>query len=170
MNTYYIKQSLFLYLTPRQKSQLLSYLKSFIKKHSNLSTADILDKFIEEENYYRDIDNPHFEFILEYLDNDEFFREFKIYAEGVFEELRYKEAQRPIIEAQKAKAKEIRKKAQDYKMSKMKPTKKQLYYYEKLTHTHNIEKKDTESASRLDLKNWIMDIIEQNTVGNDKED
>ena len=80
MNTYYIKQSLFLYLTPRQKSQLISYLKSFIKKNSKLSTADILDKFIEEENYYRDIDNPHFEFILEYLDNDEFFREFKIYA------------------------------------------------------------------------------------------
>ena len=52
----------------------------------------------------------------------------------------------------------------------MKPTKKQLYYYEKLTHTHNIEKKDTESASRLDLKNWIMDIIEQNTVRNDTED
>ncbi len=167
MNIYYAKQSLFLYLTPRQKSQLLSYLKSFIKKYSNLSTADILDKFIEEEAYYRDIDNPHFEFILEYLNNDEFFREFKIYTESIFEELKYKEAQKPIIEAQKAKAKELRKKAQDYKMSKMKPTKKQLYYYEKIARAHNVTMQNTENASRLDLRNWIMDIIEPK---DDKED
>lgn len=167
MNIYYAKQGLFLYLTPRQKSQLLSYLKSFVKKHSKLNIADILDKFIEEETYYRDIDNPHFEFILEYLDNDEFFREFKIYAASVFEELKYKEAQKPIIEAQKAKAKELRKKVQDYKISKMKPTKKQLHYYEKVARAHNITMQSTENASRLDLRNWIMDIIEPK---DDKED
>ena len=43
-NIYSLKQNLFLYLTPRQKSQLLSYLKSFIKKYSNLSADDIFDK------------------------------------------------------------------------------------------------------------------------------
>ena len=42
----------------------------------------------------------------------------------MFEELKYKEAQKPIIEAQKAKAKEFRKKAQDFKMSKMEAYKK----------------------------------------------
>ena len=145
-NIYSLKQNLFLYLTPRQKSQLLSYLKSFIKKYSNLSADDIFDKFIEEENYYNDIENPHFEFML--------------YAKLVFEELKYKEAQKPIIEAQKAKAKEFRKKAQDFKMSKMKPTKKQLYYYEKVAKAHGITMKETSNASRLDLRNWIMDIIE----------
>ena len=71
-----------------------------------------------------------------------------------------KEAQKPIIEAQKAKAKEFRKKAQDFKMSKMKPTKKQLYYYEKVAKAHGITMKETSNASRLDLRNWIMDIIE----------
>ena len=84
---------------------------------------DILDKFIEEENYYFEINNPHFEFIIEYLENEDFIREFKLFAKAVFEEMKYKELQKPIIEAQKAKAKEFRKKAQDFKMSKMKPTK-----------------------------------------------
>ena len=157
---FYIKQNLFLYLTPRQKSQLLSFLKSFVKKHSNLSVEDILDKFIEEENYYSEINNPHFEFILDYLEDEDFMREFKIFAKSVFEEMKYKETQKPIIEAQKAKAKEFRKKAQDFKMSKMKPTKKQLYYYEKVARAHGISMKDVSNASRLDLRDWIMEIID----------
>lgn len=157
---FYIKQNLFLYLTPRQKSQLLSFLKSFVKKHSNLSVEDILDKFIEEENYYSEINNPHFEFILDYLEDEDFMREFKIFAKSVFEEMKYKEAQKPIIEAQKAKAKELRKKAQDFKMSKMKPTKKQLYYYEKVARAHGTTMKDVSKASRLDLRDWIMEIID----------
>lgn len=157
---FYIKQNLFLYLTPRQKSQLLSFLKSFVKKHSNLCVEDILDKFIEEENYYFEINNPHFEFIIEYLENEDFIREFKLFAKAVFEEMKYKELQKPIIEAQKAKAKEFRKKAQDFKMSKMKPTKKQLYYYEKIAKAHGITMNDTTNASRLDLRNWIMEIID----------
>lgn len=157
---FYIKQNLFLYLSVRQKSQLLSFLKSFVKKHSNLSVDDILDKFIEEENYYAEINNPHFEFILEYLDNEEFFRDFKLFAKSVFEELKYKEAQKPIIEARKAREKEFRKKAQEFKMGKMKPTKKQLFYYEKVAKAHGIEMKPTENASRLDVRNWIMEIIE----------
>lgn len=157
---FYIKQNLFLYLTPRQKSQLLSFLKSFVKKHSNLSVEDILDKFIEAENYYSEINNPHFEFILDYLEDEDFMREFKIFAKSVFEEMKYKETQKPIIEAQKAKAKEFRKKAQDFKMSKMKPTKKQLYYYEKVARAHGIAMKDVSNASRLDLRDWIMEIID----------
>ncbi len=155
-----IKQNLFLYLTPRQKSQLLSFLKSFVKKHSNLGVDDILDKFIEEENYYADINNPHFEFILEYLENEDFFRDFKLFAKSIFEELKYKELQKPMIEAKKAKEKELRKKAQDYKMSKMKPTKKQLFYYEKVAKAHGVPMKNTTNASRLDLRDWIMEIID----------
>ena len=42
----------------------------------------------------------------------------------------------------------------------MKPTKKQLYYYEKVAKAHGITMKETSNASRLDLRNWIMDIIE----------
>ena len=35
-------------------------------------------------------------------------------------------------------------------------------YYDKLTKAHGIEKKEVEGASRLDLRNWIMEIIEKN--------
>jgi len=154
MLNYHIKQNLFLYLTPRQKSQLLSFLKSFVKKYSSLSIDDIFDKFTE------DIENPHFEFIIEYLENEDFYKDFKIYAKSIFDELKYKEAQRPVIEAQKAKAKEFRKKVQDYKMSKLKPTKKQLYYYEKVARAHGVKINEVENATRLDLRNWIMEIID----------
>ena len=57
----------------------------------------------------------------------------------------------------------MKKKAQEFKMSKLKPTKKQLAYYEKITKAHGVEKKDTENASRLDLRNWIMELIESNS-------
>lgn len=166
---FYAKQNLFLYLTPRQKSQLLSFLKSFIKKHSNLSMEDIFDKFAEEENYYFEINNPHFEFIVEYLENEEFIRDFKLFAKAVFQEMKYKELQKPILEAQKAKAKELRKKAQDFKMSKMKPTKKQLYYYEKVAKAHGVPMQETTNASRLDLRNWIMEIIDPKEEENTDE-
>ena len=45
-------------------------------------------------------------------------------------------------------------------MSKMKPTKKQLYYYEKVARAHGIAMKDVSNASRLDLRDWIMEIID----------
>ena len=47
-------------------------------------------------------------------------------------------------------------------MSKLPPTKKQLFYYEKISKAHGVKMKSTEGATRLDLKNWIMEIIEQN--------
>ena len=33
-------------------------------------------------------------------------------------------------------------------------------YYEKITKAHGIEAKNVENASRLDLRNWIMEIID----------
>ena len=66
------KNSLFLYLTPRQKSQLLGTLKSYAKKF-DLGSEDLAYKFLEDEKYYLDINNPHFEFVKDYLDDDKFF-------------------------------------------------------------------------------------------------
>ncbi len=56
-----IKNVLFLYLTPRQKSQLLGTLKAYFKKFQ-LNSEDLAAKFLEDEKYYLDINNPHFEF------------------------------------------------------------------------------------------------------------
>lgn len=155
-----IKNIIFLYLTPRQKSQLLGTLKSYSKKFSSLSTEELAYKFLEDEKYYLDIENPHFEFVKDYLDDDIFLKELKKFFDYCAWEKRQKELLEPYLDKQKEQAKILRKKAQEYKMSKMKPTKKQLLYYEKITKAHNVEKKDTQNASRLDLRNWIMEIIE----------
>ncbi len=155
-----IKNILFLYLTPRQKSQLLGTLKSYSKKFPSLSTEELAYKFLEDEKYYLDIENPHFEFVKDYLEDDIFFKELKKFFDYCAWEKRQKELLEPYLDKQKEQAKILRKKAQEYKMSKLKPTKKQLLYYEKITKAHNVEKKDTQNASRLDLRNWIMEIIE----------
>ena len=155
-----IKNIIFLYLTPRQKSQLLGTLKSYSKKFSSLSTEELAYKFLEDEKYYLDIENPHFEFVKDYFDDDIFLKDLKKFFDYCAWEKRQKELLEPYLDKQKEQAKILRKKAQEYKMSKMKPTKKQLLYYEKITKAHNIPKKDTRNASRLDLRNWIMEIIE----------
>ena len=154
-----VKNSLFLYLTPRQKSQLLGTLKSYAKKF-DLGSEDLAYKFLEDEKYYLDINNPHFEFVGEYLEDDIFLKDLKKFFDYCQWEKRQKELMEPYLDKQKELAKIARKHAQEFKMSKLKPTKKQLAYYEKITKAHGIEKKDTENASRLDLRNWIMEIIE----------
>ncbi len=163
----YIKNSVFLYFTPRQRSQLASFLRSFVKKHQNLSVDELLDKFIEEENYYKDIGSIHFEFVIENFSNDEFLSDIKKFFSYVFWEFKQKEAQKPLILRQKAIQKEARKRANDFKMSKLKPTKKQLWYYEKICKAHNVAQKPLDSATRLDLKNWIMEIIEPKEESDD---
>ena len=47
-----IKSILFLYLTPRQKSQLLGTLKAYNLEFKDLSSLDLVDKFMEDEKYY----------------------------------------------------------------------------------------------------------------------
>ena len=154
-----IKSSLFLYLTPRQKSQLLGTLKSYSKKF-DLNSEELAYKFLEDEKYYLNIENPHFEFLKNYLEDDLFFKELKRFFDFCAYEKHQKELMEPYLDRQKQIAKEIRKRASEFKMSKLKPTKKQLLYYEKITRAHNVPKKDTENASRLDLRNWIMEILD----------
>jgi len=157
-----IKNCVFLYLTPRQKSQLLGTLKAYFKKFPNLNKLEIIDKFMEDEKYYLDINNPHFEFIKDYFNDDNFYRDLEKYFDFLIYEKQQMEKLEPYKQKQKELMKEQRKKAQEFKMSKLKPTKKQLYYYEKITKAHGVTPKDTTNASRLDLRNWIMEIIEQN--------
>lgn len=156
-----IKSSLFLYLTPRQKSQLLGTLKAYFKKNESLNNEDLCYKFLEDEQYYINIGNPHFEFVGEYLSDEKFAREIISFFKSLEYEKKQKEALKPYLDKQKEMAREVRKKASEFKMSKLKPTKKQINYYEKLARTHGIEKKNTETASRLDLRNWIMEIIDE---------
>ena len=147
-------------LTKNQKASLFSFLKSFVKKHSEKSCDEILELFIEDEEYYYTQNNPHFEWIIKEFQKDCFLKELKLLINENKKQLAQKEAQKPFIEKQKSLAKEQRKKASEFRMSKEKPTKKQIYYYEKLFKKYNLEKQNTENLSRLDLKNRISEILE----------
>ena len=157
--SFFNKNNAFLDLSKTQKAALLSHLKRFVKKHSSLSVQSILDEFLEEENYYFEVGNPNFEWIFEYFKKDDFLNEIKNYISFLLFELEQKEKQKPFLEEQKKRAKQIRKQAQEFKMSKQEPTKKQLYYYEKLCKKYNIEQKDVNELSRLDLRNIIDEIL-----------
>lgn len=161
---YYLKNTLFLELTRNQKASLFSFLKSFVKKHNDKTTDEILELFIDDEQYYYEQNNPHFEWIIEEFEKEKFLKELKTLIKENKKLLEIKEAQKPFLEKQKAFAKVQRKKAAEYKLSKEPPTKKQLYYYTKLCEKYNLEKTDTRDLSRLDLKNLIGKIIEDECV------
>ena len=137
-------------------------LKAYSKKFVDFTSEDLAYKFLEDEKYYLDINNPHFEFVEEFLNDDKFISELEKFFKYCSWEKKQKELMEPYIDKQKEIAKQMRKKAQEFKMSKLKPTKKQLMYYDKITKAHNVEKKDVANASRLDLRNWIMEILDEN--------
>ena len=138
-------------LDKTQKSALCNFLRALVKKSPFLSVYEIFDKFIEDEQYYFDVGNPHFEFLKDLLGEDSFRSETIKYLQECKRYYDYKEKQKPLIEKQKAFEKEKRKFLQEVKMGKEEPTKKQLYYYERLCKKYHIEKKDTKELSKLDL-------------------
>ena len=160
---YNIKNSIFLELDKTQKSALCNFLRALVKKSPDFGVYEILDKFLEDEQYYFDVGNPHFEFLKEFLDKESFKEDALKYIQECKKYYEYKESQKPLIEKQKEFEKQKRKFLQEKKMSKELPTKKQLYYYECLCKKYNIEKQDTSEFSRLDLKNIISGIIDEHS-------
>ena len=156
-----LKSTLFLNLTKNQKSSLLSLLKAFSKKHREIPAEEILALFIEDETYYYNQGAPHFEWIIDEFEKDEFQKQLVIYIVECKKQLELKDAQKPLIEKQKALMKEQRKRARDFKLSKEPPTKKQLYYYDKLCKKYKIEKENTDSSSRLELMKMIERIVNE---------
>lgn len=158
---YNLKNILFNELTKNQKASLMTFLKSFTKKHSSNSVQEILDLFIEDEEYYFEQKNPHFEWIIEEFEKEAFLKEIIKYISECKKQLEIKEAQKPFLEKQKELMKIQKKKNQEYLMGKQEPTKKQLYYYDKLCKKHHIEPEQVQGLSRLDLKNMIGKILDE---------
>ena len=156
----YVKSKIFLSLTKTQKSALCNYLRALVKKSPDFGVDEILQNFIDDEEYYFKMNNPHFEFLHDFLDDDNFKKEALSYLNECKKYYDYKESQKPFIEAQKQFEKEKRNFLKQVKMSKEPPTKKQLYYYDCLCKKYNIDKKDTDNLSKLDLKNMISEHID----------
>lgn len=161
---YATKQRIYLYFDKTQKSMICTFLRSFVKQNYNLSNEDIINKFIDEQEYYIKINNSRYPFLEDYLSNDDFIKDSKEYIKACQKYYKYKEAQAPIIAKQKEFDKQKRKFLQEIKMSKETPTKKQLYYYERLCKKYNIEQKDVNNLSKLDLRNEIEKILNEHSA------
>lgn len=158
---YEVKNKIFLELSKTQKSAVCNYLRALTKKVPNLGTEEVLAKFLDDEKYYLEINAPHFEFLKDFLDNENFISEAKLYIKECRKYYDYKKSQEPLRQAQKKFDKKKRQFLQEVKMSKELPTKKQSYYYEKLCKRYGIEKNEENNLSKLDLKNMIEEILNE---------
>lgn len=161
---YEIKKQIFLDLSKNQKSALCNYLRALVKKSPEQDINTLWENFIEDEKYYLELNCSRFEFLDEKLDDETFKSDTIKYLKECKKYYDYKEKQRPIIEANKEYEKKKRKFLQEVKMSKEAPTKKQLYYYEKLCKKYGLEKQ--ELTSKLEARNEINRIITEHDTSN----
>ena len=160
---YQIKNRIYPDFDKTQKSGVCNYLRALVKQNLNLSYSEILNKFVDDEKYYLELNTSRFPFLADFIDSKEFLKDTEYYIKECIKYYEYKERQRPIIEANKAFEKKKRKFLQEVKMSKEKPTKKQLYYYDRLCKKYSIEKKNVEELSRLDLRDEIERILNEHS-------
>lgn len=158
---YEVKSKIFLELTKTQKSALCNFLRALVKKLPNLNINEILQKFLDDEKYYLEINSSKFEFLKDCIDNEKFISEAELYIRECKKYYDYKKSQLPLIQAKKEFDRKKRKFLQEVKMSKELPTKKQLSYYKILCKRYNIEINDEKNFSRLDLKNLIEKILNE---------
>lgn len=154
---YQVKKEIYLDFTKNQKSALCNFLRAFVKKNPQLNESEIWEKFLYDEKYYFELGNPRFEFLKDIIDQNWFYCDTLKYIKECIKYYRYKEAQQPIIEANKAFEKKKRDFLREVKMSKESPTKKQLYYYEKLCNKYGLEK--CELNSKLEARDAIDKIL-----------
>lgn len=160
---YQTKQRIYSYFDKTQKSSLCSFLRSFVKQHLNSAPEDILEKFVEEQKYYFEINASRLPCIENMLNQAEFLNETLDFISACKKYYDLKKAEAPFIAKQKEFEKQKRKFLQEIKMSKEPPTQKQLYYYNRLCEKYNIEKKDENGLSKLDLRNEIEKIINEHS-------
>lgn len=156
---YEIKKQIYLDFTKNQKSALCNYLRALVKKSSDLSVEEIWESFAADEKYYLELNCSRFEFLTDIIDGEVFKSDTIKYIKECKKYYEYREKQRPILEANKEFEKQKRKFLQEVKMSKEAPTKKQLYYYDRLCKKYGIEKKELES--KLEARNEIDKIIQE---------
>ena len=160
---YQIKNRIYPDFDKTQKSGVCNFLRALVKQNLSLTCSEIMNKFLEDEKYYLELNASRFPFLADYINEKSFLQDTEYYIKECIKYYEYKEKQRPIIEANKEFEKKKRKFLQEVKMSKEAPTKKQLYYYDRLCKKYSIEKKDVEELSKLDLRNEIESILNEHS-------
>ena len=151
-------------MTKTQKSALCNFLRALVKKSPNIDIEQLYDNFDSDERYYLEINNPHFEFLTDYLDDENFKTEALAYLRECRKYYDYKKLQEPLIKAQKEFERKKRSFLREVKMSHEEPTKKQLYYYERLCKKYKIEKKHL--TSKLEARDEIDRILKEHEQDN----
>ena len=160
---YQIKNRIYPDFDKTQKSGVCNFLRALVKQNLSLTCSEIMNKFLEDEKYYLELNASRFPFLADYINEKSFLKDTEDYIKECIKYYEYKEKQRPIIEANKEFEKKKRKFLQEVKMSKEKPTKKQLYYYDRLCKKYSLEKKNVEELSKLDLRDEIERILNEHS-------
>ena len=163
---YQIKARIYPKFDKTQKNGVCNYIRALVKQNINLTCSEILNKFVDDEKYYLELNSSRFPFLEYFINDTDFLKDSEDYISECLKYYKYKNSQRPFIEKQKEFEKKKRKFLQEVKMSKEKPTKKQLYYYDKLCKRYAIVKMDVESLSKLDLRDEIERILNEHSEHN----
>ena len=62
-----------------QKAGICNYLRALVKQNLNSTCSDILDKFIEDEKYYLELNTSRFPFLCEYIEKDTFLKDTELF-------------------------------------------------------------------------------------------
>ena len=76
---YQIKKRIYQSFDNTQKNAVCNYIRALVKQNISLSCADILDKFIDDEKYYLELNASRFPFLSEVIDTDEFLKDTEAY-------------------------------------------------------------------------------------------
>lgn len=156
---YEVKNRIFLELTKTQKSALCNFLRAFTKQRLESTTDELLEKFLEDEKYYLEINSSRFEFLREIIEDTKFISDSTLYIKECKKYYDYKKSQEPLKQAQKEFDKKKRKFLQEVKMSKEPPTKKQISYYNSLCKRFGQDKKCLDELSKKDLRDLISEMV-----------
>lgn len=158
---YEIKKRIYLELDKTQKTALCNFLRALAKQNLDKEISSIFERFLEDESYYQKINSSRFPFLNNIICDEGFRNDTLLYLKECKKYYTYKKMQAPLIAKQKEFERQKRKFIQEQKMSKELPTKKQLYYYERLCKKYNISMLNVEEMSKLDLKIEIGRIIDE---------
>lgn len=147
--------------TKVQQTSLLAHLRRLTKKNPNDTLQELVVKFLEEQDYFFSIKQPMFEWLEPYIEQSDFILDIKIIIADNLKYISFYEKQKAHREKQKAFAKLVREKITKERQSRLKPTKKQIDYYNDLCCKHNVDRIDLTDKSRLDLKNLISAIVDK---------
>ena len=96
---YQIKNRIYPAFDKTQKSGICNFLRALVKQ--NLSCSEILEKFLEDQKYYLELNASRFPFLENVIDDSDFLKDTEDYIKECIKYYEYKEKQRPIIEANK---------------------------------------------------------------------